>query len=235
MHDQRKHVFLALIFEATESFREIFSRPPVLGVIEDMSIIFSYGCPRCGRPTEISIASTCLNTLNDGRICGYTLPEVFGDFNSKVRAKIEKHTEEPTGLVSGQISYNPSTGFYLQNLKDARASGNVYLDIANGYFFTYVTPSGTEAIATISSPGASNSIDVSGFKMPLNSRLHNLHGHYDNLNSGNLFVAVPNDVVVEAPDGTHPDEYRIVQSGTTIAAWNTTVQSGFIGSHVVIQ
>jgi hypothetical protein len=140
----------------------------------------------------------------------------------------------PTGAFDGRISYNLSTGFYLENLNSARTSGDIYLDVNNGYFCTYITPSGNSAIATLCSGDATNQFAVSGYKMPLNSKLQNLHGHYENLESGMLFVATPADAVVEYPSSDHPNEFRMLQSGRVVAAWNLVMLTGFAGSHVFI-
>ena len=123
----------------------------------------------------------------------------------------------------------------MENLNRARAVGDVYLDLKNGYFCTYITPSGNAAIATLCSGNATNEFAVSGYKMPLNSKIQNLHGHYDNLDSEMLFVATSVNVVVEYPSARHPDEFQILQSGTVIASWNIAALSGFVGEHVFIR
>ena len=199
-----------------------------------MSLIFRYPCPRCGRPTELTDSSVCRHQVNEG-VCGYEFPTELLEFNGRVREKIGKHTKKPSGAFTGKISYNPSTGFYLENLLEARAAGDIYLDRANGYFCTYVTPSGDAAIATCCSGNANNQFNVSGFKMPLNSRIQNIHGHYDNLHEDMLYVATPFDTVVEYPSPQHPDEFRVLQSGNVVAAWNTAACSGFVGDHIVIK
>jgi hypothetical protein len=199
-----------------------------------MSITYSYPCPKCSRMTQLSAGGICENPVKGGRVCGYELPRELCDFNSMVKKKIEKHTTEPTGNVS-KVSFNPSTGFYLENLETARAAGDIYLDPKNGYFCTYITPSSCTAIATLYSGSSANQFAVSGYKMPLNSKLHQLHGHYDNLEAEMIYVAAPVDVTVEYPSSAHPDEFRIIQSGNLIAAWNTQALSGFAGSHIVIK
>jgi len=200
-----------------------------------MSIVYRYPCPRCNRVTELSDGAVCLTPLKGGVICGYEFPSELIEFNGHVRDKVEKHTQQPTGVFSGQISFNPSTGFYLQNLSGARAEGDIYLDVDNGYFCTYITPNGNSAIATMCSGDATNQFAVSGYKMPLNSKIQNLHGHYDNLGPSMLFVAAPVGVVVEYPSAAHPNEFLVLQSGNVIAAWNTAVLSGFAGSHIAIK
>jgi hypothetical protein len=200
-----------------------------------VSLLYHYPCPKCSRPTELSLTGVCLNRGKDGSVCGYELPKDLRDFNNGVRDKIEKHTQEPVGTFPGQISYNPFTGFYVQNLNEARAVGNIYLDLKNGYFCTYITPSGDSAIATLCSGNASNQFIVSGYKMPLNSKIQNLHGHYDNLDSGMLFVATPVNTVVEYPSAKHPNEFQVLQNGEVIAAWNIAALSGFVGSHITIK
>jgi hypothetical protein len=161
-----------------------------------MSITYSYPCPKCARMTLLTGSGICENSTKDGGICGYELPRELCDFNSKVQAKIEKHTTKPTGTVPGMVSYNPSTGFYLENLEKTRVAGDIYLDPKNGYFCTYITPSGCTTIATLCSGSATTQFAVSGYKMPLNSKLQQLHGHYDNLDSEMIYVAAPVDVTV---------------------------------------
>ncbi|MDB6019691.1 MAG: hypothetical protein JWR19_4180 [Pedosphaera sp.] len=200
-----------------------------------MSIVYRYPCPRCSRVTNLSDGAVCLTPTKDGGVCGYEFPVELLEFNGYVREKIEKHSQQPTGVFRGEISFNTSTGFYLQNLSGARAAGDIYLDVKNGYFCTYITPSGNSAIATLWSGSATNQFAVSGYKLPLNSKLQNIHGHYENLGPSMLFVAAPIDVVVEYPTLANPDEFRVLQSGNVIAAWNTAALSGFAGSHIVIK
>jgi len=203
-----------------------------------MSIVFNYLCPKCGKLTLLMGAGACQNKFNSGAVCGYQLPRELSDFNSHVRGKIEKHTIPPTGTLpnqSSKVSYNPSTGFYLENLDAARSGGDLYLDPANGYFCTYITPSGCTTIATLCSGNAANQFTISGYKLPLNSKLQNLHGHYDNLDAEMVYVAAPENVVIEEPSAAHPHEFRVLRNGNPIAAWNTQAQSGFVGSHIVIK
>lgn len=200
-----------------------------------MSIVYRYPCPRCNRVTELSDGAVCLTPIKGGGICGYEFPAELIEFNGYVRDKIEKHTQQPTGIFSREISFNPSTGFYLKNLEDARAAGDIYLDVSNGYFCTYITPSGNSAIATLCSGSATNQFAVSGYKLPLNSKIQNLHGHYENLGPSMLFVAAPVDVIVEYSTPAHPNEFRILQSGNLIASWNTAALSGFAGGHIAVK
>jgi hypothetical protein len=136
--------------------------------------------------------------------------------------------------VSGEVSFNPNTGFYVDALKEARTAGTVYLDQSNGYFFTYINPSGANAIAVLHTEPSGAAIDVSGFKMPLNSRLQNLHGHYANLNTGDLFVALPDNVSIEEPSPSHPNQYHVVQSGNVVAVWDRVAETGFAGKHIIL-
>ena len=200
-----------------------------------MSISYHYPCPKCSRTTDLSAGGVCLNLTKDGGYCGYAFPQALLEFSGHVLKTIEKHTQAPTGAFSGQISFNPSTGFYLENLSHARASGDIYLDVKNGYFCTYITPSGNAAIATLCSGNVTNQFAVSGYKVPLNSRVQNIHGHYDNCDSDMLFVATPIDAVVEYPSPLHPKEFQVLQSGNVVASWNTLALSGFVGTHVAIK
>jgi len=182
--------------------------------------------------TILANNTSCQNPVG-GRVCGYELPEVLQDFNGKVRGKIEKHTNEPTGTFSGEISFNPSTGFYLKNLNAARSSGEIYLDTSNGYFFTYIAPEGRTAIAKLCVGSSTNQFEVSGFKMPLNSKLQNFHGHYSNLDQATIYVAAPEGAEIASPCANHPEEFRVIQGGEVIAAWNVKALSGFAGDHVI--
>lgn len=185
--------------------------------------------------TEITASGICENPVKSSGVCGFELPWDLCDFNSMVKKKIEKHTTEPTATFSGEVSFNTSTGFYLGNFEKAREAGSIYIDQRNGYFCTYITPSGCTAIATLYSGSSANQFAVSGYKLPLNSKLHKLHGHYDNLDAEMIYVAAPVDVTVEYPSLAHPNEFRVIQSGSLVAAWNTQVLSGFAGSHLVIK
>jgi hypothetical protein len=201
-----------------------------------MSIVFHYTCPNCGNPTDLSLNLTCAHVSSKGKkVCGYRLPQTLAAFNSMMCGKVEKHTQEPPGTFNGLISFNPSTGFYLQNREQAMTSGNVYLDRREGFFCTYITPSGDNAIATVCSGNNANRFQVSGYKLPLNSRVHELHGRYADMDSNMLFVATPEGTVIEAPNPGHPDEYHVLQSGNLVAGWNIVAQSGFCGGHVVIR
>src|SRR5438034_5996808 len=168
-------------------------------MITVISLVYRYPCRKCSRMTELTAAGKCLHRTKEGGVCGYEMPQELRDFNGDVKKKIEKQTREPAGAFPGQISFKPSSGFHMENLNRARAVGDVYLDLKNGYFCTYITPSGNAAIATLCSGNATNEFAVSGYKMPLNSKIQNLHGHYDNLDSEMLFVATSVNVVVEYP------------------------------------
>ncbi|HZM03091.1 MAG TPA: hypothetical protein VFC44_08700 [Candidatus Saccharimonadales bacterium] len=202
--------------------------------IASMGIVYRYPCPKCSRISDFSEGAACLNPTKNGGFCGYAFPHSLLEFNGHLLKKVAKHTQEPSGVFSGQISFNPSTGFYLENLSGARTAGDIYLDPKNGYFCTYITPSGNASIATLCSGNATNQFGVSGYKMPLNSRIQNIHGHYANVESGMRFVAHPIVVVVEYPCFQHPNEFRVLQSGNVIAAWNTGTLSGFVGHHVAV-
>jgi hypothetical protein len=201
-----------------------------------MSIVLHYSCPQCGQPADLNFAMTCQYVhKKTGQVCGYAIPRSLAKFNSSMLSKVEKHTQAPTGSFPGLISHNPDTGFYLQNRQASLAQGDVYLDAAEGFFCTYITPSGNAAIATVCSGNSACSFTVSGYKMPLNTKVQNLHGRYTNIEPRMLFVASPDGTEVHAPNSSHPDEYRVFKSGQLLASWNTTAQSGFLGHHVVIK
>src|SRR5258708_7941238 len=189
-----------------------------------MSIILHYPCPQCGCPFNFALGAVCSAPFKGGLTCGYSIPQILTDFNSTLTRKVEKHTQEPTGAFNGSISFHPSTGFYLQN-REAAFSGAVYMDKKENYFCTYITPSGDNAIATVCVGNAANRLNVSGYKMPLNSRVKNLHGHYAN-HEGMLFVATPDGVVIEPPDNVHPNIFQVFQSGRLIAGWDSAAGTG---------
>lgn len=55
----------------------------------------------------------------------------------------------------------------------------------------------TVGVDTLCLGSADNQFAVSAYKLPLNSKLPRLHGHYDNLDSEMIYMAVAVDVKVE--------------------------------------
>ncbi|MFH1067479.1 MAG: hypothetical protein V1746_06225 [bacterium] len=175
-------------------------------------------CPRCRRKTRISVHQSCQNTLNNGSLCGFS----FSDRNRTIREAEYKHAliEPPAYVADKQgISFNPNVKLYRKYREQTLASGNLFWDSRNEYPFAYYTPSGSMAIAVHCSDYFR--IPVSGFKMPLNSKPQNMHGHYANLsNDRDTFVATFCGTVFGYPGILHPTQHYITQSGKLIAAWD---------------
>jgi hypothetical protein len=37
-----------------------------------MSLLYQLQCPKCGKPTTLSLTGTCINRLKNGAFCGYS-------------------------------------------------------------------------------------------------------------------------------------------------------------------
>jgi hypothetical protein len=185
----------------------------------EQHLIIRGKCPRCSKPTELTHTRSCQNRYGNEKICGYKLPESLDDCWA---AKVKKRVTMPTGVFSGERSYNPSPQFYVDNLRSTLHSGAIYFDSDKEYFSAFFTPSGEQGIAKIFSGSPMNNIPASGYSVPLNSKLQKLHGRYQNFESGMVPICEPGFVTIEL----FPPQFNVYKRGELIASWNDQFKTG---------
>ena len=198
-------------------------------------LVFRGLCPGCGKDSRLSYGTACSNWLpRQNRTCGYRLPREMSDLYSKMSEKVEKHTTRPTEEFRGVRSCSPDGELYLDCRVRASISGAIYLntDEGNGYFASFVTPSGAIQIADVFEGSPHNSTPASGFLMPINSNLHELHGRYCNFCPNWVYVCPAQGTVIEYKNEDHPNTFQIFRSGeqSPFAEWNPSQKTGFVGT-----
>ena len=177
--------------------------------------IFEYRCSSCGRETILDPDGACQNRLNNGQICGCTFPLRYGRGNSKVREKMNKHSNPPPTGYSGDYSWVDDSGVYPIYQIEAARHGSINLDPKYHYLFLFCAPSGETPIAKVLYGTGSDVQYASGIVMPLNSQLQNMHIHFDNYQQRFVRVADGTDLAIQQPNSAHPNEYHIL-SGNQI-------------------
>jgi hypothetical protein len=168
--------------------------------------LFQVTCPNCHKPTLLGPNGQCLNVLKSGTRCGYSLPIVYLDGNSKYRDKYEKHTTAPPSEVtSGVYSWAFASGDYAQHQEFVMESGSVNLDPASNYLFLWTTPSDTAPVAKVLYASSGSVVAASGVLMPLNSKPQHYHHFYSNYEPHFQHVADGPGLIIEAPNNSHTD------------------------------
>lgn len=206
--------------KASQAYNE--STPPSLSAkpVEGVATIFRMLCPQCGKISDFSFEMACQHRSKSGRVCGWRMPLALPEMNREMRKSIRKHTIQPTGQFTGLISFNPSTGYYLDSRQTVVMSGDVHFDTQYNTFCLYLAPSGAQGIATACSGRADISYPVSGIKMFTNSSAQEHHHHYANQDEKMQFICSSGDVVIEPQNVSHPGECWIWKEGEKIASWN---------------
>ncbi len=187
--------------------------------------LFEYRCPNCGQTSLLDPVGSCTNTFNNGTVCGYQFPLQSGCANSKVTKKMEKHTTLQTGVVDSDYSWVDDTGQYPVYQLDVAKYGSVHLDTERNYLFLWRAPKGPTSIAKLIYAQDCHVLDVSGVVMPLNSKLQNTHIHFNNYENHFVEIAPESeDIVIQEPSPTHPDEYWVLSGAKPIFSWNHVTQ-----------
>jgi hypothetical protein len=97
-------------------------------------------------------------------------------------------------------------------------SGSLNLDPVKNYLFLWHTPSGSNAIAHVMYGDAGTTCSASGVVSPLNSRIQNIHSHFDNWDNNWMPIAAGHNLIIEEPRPEHPDKYT-VSAGSQLIAW----------------
>lgn len=193
--------------------------------------LFEYRCPNCGQISLLDPVGSCTNTFNDRTVCGYRFPLQSGNANSKVTKKMEKHTTPQTGVLNSDYSWVDDTGKYPVYQLDVAKSGSVHLDTERNYLFLWKAPEGATSIGKLIYAQDCHFKAVSGVVMPLNSKLQNTHIHFNNYE--NHFVEIApesNEIVIQEPSLSHPDEYWVLSGAKPIFSWNQVTQLSGIPS-----
>jgi hypothetical protein len=180
--------------------------------------LFSYKCPKCGQFSLTDPNGSCQNKFKDGNTCGYQLAFKFELGNRPFRSKVEKHTTPPAAITAGTWSWVDSKEKYSLFHEMTLKRGSLNLDQANNHLFLWHTPSGSTAIAHVIYGEAGTTGSVSGVVSPLNSKLQNIHSHFDNWNDNWTQIAVGHNLIIEEPHPEHPDTYT-VSSDKELIAW----------------
>ncbi len=182
--------------------------------------LFSYRCPKCGRFSLIDPQGACQNKLGNGDTCGYHLAFKYDVGNRVYRSKVEKHTSPPPPVAAGTWSWVDSKERYSLFHEMTLVSGSVNLDPDNNYLFLWHTPSGSGSIAHVMYADAGTITSCSGVVSPLNSKVQNIHSHFDNWNDAWTPIAAGQSLVIEEPRLEHPDTYTVTSDNETIAWFN---------------
>jgi hypothetical protein len=182
--------------------------------------LFSYRCPKCGKFSLIDPQGACQNKLGDGNICGYQLAFKYELGNHTYRSKVEKHTTTPPTLTAGTWSWVDSKEKYSLYHEMTLVSGSVNLDINNNYLFLWHTPSGSNSIAHVMYGDAGTLFSASGVVSPLNSKIQNIHSHFDNWDDNWTPIAAGQNLVIEEPRPEHPNIYTVSADKNLIAWFN---------------
>jgi hypothetical protein len=199
---------------------------PTRSLTRDASIVFRLPCPSCGKMSDFSFGAACQHrSKKTRRLCGWRMPTRIEEMNSDMVAWICKHTNQPTGQFNDLISYTHSTGAYLADRHSALTSGDVYFDGRYNDFCLYLTPSGTQGIATACSGCPDILIPVSGVKVVVNSSAQNLHHHYANYDKKMIFISKADEVVIEPRNREHPSLSFVFKAGKEIACYDSHSKS----------
>ncbi len=189
--------------------------------------LFQFKCPQCQKPTLLGGDGCCVNTLgNTGTTCGYELPLYFVDANHKLRSKITKHTNPPPPSANTDWSWVDTSGNYYAHRMHVIESGCVQLNLKENHLFLWSTPSGATPIANLYYGSAGTVAGASGVYMPLNSQLQNLHHFYSNHEPYFIHIADGEQLTIEQPDNSRPNEYRVCDNGRLIYSYNSVTHWG---------
>jgi len=172
----------------------------------------------------------CFHILKGGVVCGYSLPILYHEGNSKYRDKYEKHTTPPPpDMVSGVYSWAPASGDYAQHQEFVMASGSLHLDPAFNYLFLWTTPRDNKPVANVFYASSGTVIAATVVLMPLNSKPQNYHHFYSNYEPHFQYLADGPGLIIEAPDGSHAD-FRVYRGerkpSSLLHTYHPNAQSG---------
>jgi len=183
--------------------------------------LFEYRCPSCNQSTTLDPSGACTNLLKGGDHCGYTFPLRFGVANSKVRGKKDKHTQErPAGKDDKDWSWVNDDQEYALYQECCALSGDVVFDSEGGYLCLCDSPHDGQDFAKVL---YANECSVSGVGvtvLPLNSKLQNMHVHFDDWKEHFHKIADHSDEIVvrEPQDGS--TDYTVLSAGDVIFSWD---------------
>jgi len=134
-----------------------------------------------------------------------------------VSKKVNKHTNLPAGVMDSDYSWVEDSGKYLVYQLDVAKLGSVHLDTERNYLFLWRAPEGPTSIAKLLYAQDCQVQGVSGVVMPLNSKLQNMHIHFNNYEDHFVQIAPESDeIVIQEPSPAHPNEYWVLSAAKPI-------------------
>jgi hypothetical protein len=188
-----------------------------------MSFLYQLQCPRCNRPTTLSLTGTCINRLKNRESCGYSFTWIDPETrNSTQREKEVKHSSPPSVYpVNDTVSWCDGPVTYQKYQTGIALTGSIHFDSKWNYLFLWDTPNGSAPVGTMLYASGCEFYDVSGVKMPLNSKPNNLHIHFDNYQSHLIKVCdYSSDLTIQFPSFGNSSEFNILSSGNSIFTFN---------------
>ena len=188
-----------------------------------MSLLYQLQCPKCCKPTTLSLTGTCINRLKNGAFCGYCFTWLDPNSrNSTQQNKEIKHTSPPSIFpVKDTVSWCDSPVTYQTYQTGVALSGSIHLDPSWNYLFLWDMPKSSDPVGTMLYSHDCTFYDVSGVKMPLNSKPNDLHIHFDNYQSNFLKVCdYGPDLTIQFPSYNNSSEFHILSAGQSIFTFN---------------
>jgi hypothetical protein len=174
------------------------------------------------------LSGACINRLKRGSFCGYSF--TWFDLktrNSNQQNKEVKHSSPPSIFpVKDTVSWCDSPLAYQKFQTAVALSGSIHLNPTLNYLFLWDTPKGADPVGTILYPHDCAFYDVSGVKMPLNSKPNDLHIHFDNYQSNFLKVCdYGPHLTIQFPSYCNSSEFHILSAGKSIFTFNPLTSS----------